>query len=156
MEFEGEEIFVAPAHPANAAATSRETKSVHRRKMMALNFPIKKRTECAALKRRIGPNELCLDARCGTTVRKDKISYETPEQDGEDAKKLASPSGKRMDDALTVLAACFLLRVLLCALSVKRFAVSWKDFHHREHRGHREIIFNQRNLVLQQLYRSLY
>jgi hypothetical protein len=108
-EFEGDEPFVAPVHPANAETANRNTESDECREVKSLNFSIRRHSESAALLRRLASNELCLDARCGTTVRKDKISRGTPEQDGEATNKLSSGSGKRVGDALAVLATRFSL-----------------------------------------------
>jgi hypothetical protein len=81
LELEAEELFVVPAQPASAAAAGRNTKSSECRKTNFFNLVIRMRTESAALRRRIACTELCPGAGRGTTVRKDKIRYGTPEQD---------------------------------------------------------------------------
>jgi hypothetical protein len=109
LELEGDELLVAPVHPASAIAASRDAQSTECLLVKVLNFSIGRDTEGTALPRRNVRSELCLVASGGTTVRKDKIRRGTVEQDGKTEGRLASLSGERTGDALAMLALRFYL-----------------------------------------------
>ena len=97
LGLEVEELFVVPVQPASAAAASRNMRRTECCKANFINLSIRRRTESAALRRRIARTRLSFDVGRGTTVRRAKIRHGTPEQGGHYAFGFGSPSDKRLD-----------------------------------------------------------
>jgi hypothetical protein len=97
LGLEDEALFVVPVQPASAAAISRNTRGSERCKANFFNFSIRKHTESASHRRRIARTELWFDVGRGTTVRRAKIRYGTPEQDGHYSFGFRSMFDKRLD-----------------------------------------------------------